>query len=54
VSSRTVEVYDYPAHSPGAMTDRERHDFRAALSGSVTEDGFLVLTAAPPLALAGR
>jgi hypothetical protein len=52
VSSRTVEVYDYPAHSPGAMTDRERHDFRAALSGSVTEDGFLVLTAAPPLALA--
>jgi hypothetical protein len=48
----TVEVYDYPAPDPAAMTGRERRDFRAALSGRVTEDGFLVLTAAPPLALA--
>jgi hypothetical protein len=48
----TVDVYDYPEHDPAAMTERERRDFRATLSGRVTEDGFLVLTAAPPLTLA--
>ena len=48
----TVEVYDYAADSPAAMTRRERESFRAALSGHVTGDGFLVLTAAPPLELA--
>jgi len=48
----TVEVYDYAADSPAAMTRRERESFHAALSGHVTGDGFLVLTAAPPLELA--
>ena len=37
---------------PAAMTQRERRDFRAALTGRVTDDGFLVLEAAPPLELA--
>jgi hypothetical protein len=48
----TVEVWDFEAGNPGAMTPQERRDFRANLSGHVTADGFLVLEASPPLTLA--
>jgi hypothetical protein len=47
-----VEVYDYAAGSPAAMTRAERRDFRRSLTGRVTADGFLVLEASPPLTLA--
>ena len=48
----TVEVYDFGARNPAAMTRRERRSFRAALGGRETGDGFLVLEARPPLRLA--
>jgi hypothetical protein len=48
----TVEVYDYDAGDPGAMTEAERRSFRAGLHGRETADGFLILEATPPLKLA--
>jgi hypothetical protein len=48
----TVEVYDYVAGTPAAMTADERRTFQASLHGRETDDGFLVLEATPPLTLA--
>jgi hypothetical protein len=48
----TVEIYDYGAGDPAAMTDAERRSFRSSLHGRETADGFLVLEANPPLTLA--
>jgi hypothetical protein len=48
----TVEVYDYGPGDPAAMTADERRSFLASLHGRVTDDGFLVLEATPPLTLA--
>jgi hypothetical protein len=47
-----VEVYDYSPGDPAAMTDAERRDFLASLSGRETDGGFLVLEASAPLTLA--
>jgi hypothetical protein len=47
-----LEVYDYAAGDPAAMTDEERRSFQRSLSGHETDDGFLVLEASPPLRLA--
>jgi hypothetical protein len=47
-----VEVYDYAAGDPAAMTDDERRSFSRSLSGRETDDGFLILEASPPLRLA--
>ena len=48
----TVEVYDYDAGDPAAMTEAERRSFQASLHGRETADGFLILEATPPLTLA--
>ncbi len=48
-----VLVYDYRYSRDGPrMTDEARQTWATALLGSVTEDGFLVLDAQPPLRLA--
>jgi hypothetical protein len=41
----TVEVYDYDAGDPAAMTEAERRSFKASLHGHETADGFLILEA---------
>jgi hypothetical protein len=48
----TVLVYDYRVLRDARMTNRVRKLWATSLTGRETDDGFLVLTARPPLRLA--